>query len=202
MEDINKVPPKVGEQLNNEVLRRHRDEDMRDDDVISSDRIADSKLPATDPDEDDANLQDNDLTGRDLDVENRDEWDEENVSDELYDSDLDDDDQMIADLHSVKDAPFGSLKNSETDPAELPPEVQPKREEITEPRKDNMEHAKKNEADYKHTKEVNPPQPEHERKTTLDNLDPSNVGVEHNRKTERMVDHEPGSAGDHLAPNL
>ncbi|OCX51508.1 hypothetical protein BEL04_15905 [Mucilaginibacter sp. PPCGB 2223] len=207
MKDIKEVNWRArDDQLNNDVLRRHRDEDIRDDDAITSDRVSDSKLPAPDPDDDDAGLKDNDVTGRDLDVENRDEWDAANVSDELNDSDLDDDDQLNADPHSVKNAKFGSLvsgvnPDQNPNPAEVPAENQPNRE-VTQPRKDNMEKGKNNESDFKHTKEVTPPQPEHERKTTLDNLDPSNVGIDHTRKTERMVDHEPGVAGDRKAPNL
>jgi len=196
------------DQLNNDVLRRHRDEDIRDDDAITSDRVSDSKLPGSTADEDDATLGNDDRKGRELDVENSDEWDAANMESELDERDLEDDDEANRDVHRIKNDKFGSLASEippdqNPTPAEVPVEGQPnQQQEVTQPRKDNMEQGKKNESDFKHTKEVTPPQPEHERKTTLDNLDPTNVGVEHTRKTERMVDHEPGVAGDRRAPNL
>ncbi|WP_448700032.1 hypothetical protein ACFGVR_22990 [Mucilaginibacter sp. AW1-3] len=208
MENIKEVSWKNEDgQLNNDVLRRHRDEDIRDDDAITSDRVADSKLPGSNADEDDANLRDNDITGRDLDVENRDEWDAGNVGDDLDRADLDDDDEINADKHRVKKDQFGSLaqtiKNEGSpDPDEMPEEHEIGNGEVEQPNQGGVEHGENNEADYEHTKEVTPPQPEHHRDATLTDLDPTNVGVEHTRTTERMVDHEPGVAGDRRAPNL
>jgi len=198
------------DQLKQDVLRRHRDEDLRDDDAISSDRVPDSKLPQTDADDDDANLSNDDLRGRDLDIENKDEWDAGDFGDDLDRTDLDDDDEVNADIHRVKNDKFGSLgasiKNENTpDPDEIPEEHEVGNEEVDQPDEGGVEHGENNEADFPHEKEVTPPNPEgepHERAATLNTLDPSFVGVDHSRKTERMVDHEPGAAGDRRAPNL
>ncbi len=196
------------DQLNNDVLRRHRDEDFRDDDVLSSDRISDSKLPTIgDADDDDANLSNDDKRGRDLDVENGDEWDAGDFGDDLDRTDFDDDDEINADKHRIKSDQFGSLASSikndnSPDPDEIPEEHEVGNEEVADPDSDGLEKGTDNEADYQHEKEVTPPKPEHERETTLNTLDPSFIGVEHSRKTERIVDHEPGAAGDRRAPNL
>lgn len=215
MEKIKEAPRNSGDELNKEVLRRHRDEDIRDDDAITSDRVADSKLPTNDADDDDANLQDNDLTGRDLDTDNTDEWDEADVEtddddDELDDTDLDDDDQANADVHSVKNDKFGSLASAidtggTPDPDEIPEEHETGNPEVERPNKDGLEHGSDNEANYPHEKEVTQPNPEqepHTRDVTLTELDPTFIGIEHDRTTGRMIDHEPGVEGDHLAPNL
>ncbi len=141
MKNIKEVNWKAkDDQLNNDVLRRHRDEDIRDDDAIISDRVADSKLPGSD-----------------------------------------------------------------TDPDEIPEEHKVGNTEVRPPNEGGVEHGEDNEADYKHEKEVTPPKPSEEpakHAATLDNLDPTNIGIEHPRTTKRIVDHEPGVAGDHLAPNL
>lgn len=210
MKNIKEVTWKAkDDQLNSDVLRRHRDEDMRDDDVISSDRVSDSKLPGS-VDEDDATLGDDDTKGRELDVENRDEWDAANMENELDERDLEDDDEANRDAHRIKNDQFGSLassiKNENTpDPDEIPEEHEVGNTEVTPPNEGGVEHGENNEADYKHEKEVTPPNPSEEpakHAATLDNLDPTNIGIEHTRTTGRMVDHEPGVAGDHLAPNL
>lgn len=216
MENIKKVSWKPSDdELNKEVLRRHRDEDIRDDDAITSDRVADSKLPVNDADDDDANLEDDDRYGRDLDTDNTDEWDEADFEtdedeSELDDTDLDDDDEANADVHSVKNDKFGSLasginKSSGPDPDEIPEERGVGNKEVEAPNQGGVEHGRDNEADYPHKKEVTQPNTEpepHKRDATLADLDETNIGIEHTRTTERMVDHEPGTAGDHLAPNL
>lgn len=141
MKNIKEVNWKVkDDQLNKDVLRRHRDEDIRDDDAIISERVADSKLPG-----------------------------------------------------------------NGTDPDEIPEEHKAGDTEVKPPNEGGVEHGKGNEADHKHPKEVTPPNPSQEPEkhaATLDNLDPTFIGVEHARKTKRIVDHEPGVAGDHRAPNL
>jgi hypothetical protein len=211
MKNIKEVNWKAkDDQLNKDVLRRHRDEDIRDDDAITSDRVSDSKLPGNAADEDDANLRDDDRKGRDLDVENRDEWDAANMENELDERDLEDDDEAIRAIHRIKNDKFGSLassiKNEKTpNPDEIPEEHRTGNTEVNPPDEGGVEHGEDNEADYRREKEVTQPTPSEEpakHAATLDNLDPTNIGIEHTRTTKRMVDHEPGVAGDRRAPNL
>jgi len=111
---------------------------------------------------------------------------------------------MNADLHSVTNDKFGSLTSEIPDPDEIPEERQSGNPEVQSPNEGGVEQGRENEADYTREPEVTPPNPSEEpaHAATLNNLDPTNIGVEHTRTTERMVDHEPGVAGDRRAPNL
>jgi hypothetical protein len=116
------------DQLKKDVLRRHRDEDMRDDDVIINESLSDSKLPA----------------------------------------------------------------NGD----EMPEEHQVGNEEVNYQKQGELEKGSDNEVTFRPGKEVKQPNPEHEpheRKATLNTLDPSFVGIDHGRSTGRMIDHEPGT---------
>ena len=191
MELLNNEPGNtVYPQFREDELRYKQDKEIRNNDI----------------DEDDQNLSDDDITGRDLDVDGADEWDEDNVEEtDLDRDDLRDDDELNYDKHQVRNDQFGSLASAITnedntpDPNEIPEENGPGKEELEQPEKHEFERGSMpdKEFDYKEQNEVEQPDtpeapPEHERDVTLTDLDPTFIGIDHNRKTGRMIGHEPG----------
>lgn len=181
--------------INQELRRRHSDEDLRDDDMKISDKVADSK-PLTD----DKILRGDDLIRKDVDTDHVVSWDEKHVGD-LDNTDVEDLDQANKDIHSIKNDTFGSLastiKNENAPgPDEIPEEHQAG-EELDYPDDDKLEQGTEHETEYEEGIGVSPPHeteaPEQPKRSTLGRLDSSFIGLHHPRKTRRMIDHEPGS---------